>query len=253
MCTIVLLRRPGHGWPLVLGANRDEMLDRPWQPPGRHWPDRPNLVAGRDETAGGTWLGVNDAGVIAAVSNRRGSLGPRPGKRSRGELPLMALDHADAAAAARALADIDGRAYSAFNLIIADREAAYWLRNRGENGAIERFEVPRGVAMITAGDLDDPTSPRIRAFLPRFRAAPAPDPDGGDWRAWERLMASRDAGSSGRPEAAMAIADQSGFATVSSSLIALPGGGGSRTAPVWRFAAGLPGAVSYHALTLWQG
>ena len=46
MCTVVILRRPGHPWPLVFAANRDEMLDRPWRPPGRHWPERPEVVAG---------------------------------------------------------------------------------------------------------------------------------------------------------------------------------------------------------------
>ena len=65
MCTIVLLRRVGNAWPLVLAANRDEMGDRPWVAPGRHWPDRADVVAGLDEHAGGTWLGVNDAGVVA--------------------------------------------------------------------------------------------------------------------------------------------------------------------------------------------
>ena len=136
MCTIVLLRRPGHGWPLVLAANRDEMGDRAWLPPGRHWPDRADVVAGRDERAGGTWLGVNDAGVVAAVSNRRGSLGPDPDKRSRGELPLLALAHGDAGAAARAVAEADGAAYRSFNLVVADRRAAFWLRNRGNGEAI---------------------------------------------------------------------------------------------------------------------
>jgi len=84
MCTLVLLRRPGHQWPLILGANRDEMVGRPWKPPGRHWDDRPNVVAGLDELAGGSWLGVNDEGVVAAVLNRVGTLGPADGKRSRG-------------------------------------------------------------------------------------------------------------------------------------------------------------------------
>ena len=56
MCTIVLLRRPGHDWPLLLATNRDEMAARPWQPPGRHWPDQPGAIAGRDDSAAGTWL-----------------------------------------------------------------------------------------------------------------------------------------------------------------------------------------------------
>ncbi len=93
MCTVVILRRPGHDWPLILAANRDEMTDRPWRPPGRYWSERAEVTAGQDEFAGGTWLGLNDWGVIAGVLNRPGSLGPDPGLRSRGELPLEALDH----------------------------------------------------------------------------------------------------------------------------------------------------------------
>ena len=101
MCSVILLRRPDATWPLILGANRDEMAGRPWKAPARHWPDRPNVIAGLDELAGGSWLGMNDEGVVAAVLNRMGTLGPEAGKRSRGELVLDALDFADAAEAAR--------------------------------------------------------------------------------------------------------------------------------------------------------
>ena len=45
MCTLVILRRPRHRWPVLIGANRDEMIDRPSKPPGRHWSDRPEVVA----------------------------------------------------------------------------------------------------------------------------------------------------------------------------------------------------------------
>ena len=106
MCTLVMLRRPGHPWPLLLAANRDEMHDRPSAPPARHWEDRPDVVAGLDLLGGGSWLGINDHGLVAAVMNREGSLGPAEGKRSRGELVLEALDHAEAGEAARALADL---------------------------------------------------------------------------------------------------------------------------------------------------
>ncbi|MBT3810853.1 MAG: hypothetical protein HOF99_15230, partial [Rhodospirillaceae bacterium] len=63
MCTLVILRRPGHSWPLLIAANRDEMIDRAWQSPARHWPDREDVVGGLDELAGGTWLALNDNGV----------------------------------------------------------------------------------------------------------------------------------------------------------------------------------------------
>jgi uncharacterized protein with NRDE domain len=62
MCSVVLLLRPGHDWPVIVGANRDEMADRPWAAPARHWPDRPHVVAGLDKLAGGSWLGSTTMG-----------------------------------------------------------------------------------------------------------------------------------------------------------------------------------------------
>src|SRR3546814_3215120 len=85
--------------------------------------------------------------VVAAILNRRGSLGPAPGKRSRGELVLEALDHADALTAAEALAELDPRAYRSFNLVVADNRDAYWLCNRGEpdSRVVEVMPVPAGL------------------------------------------------------------------------------------------------------------
>src|SRR5260370_234369 len=76
MCTLVILRRPDTAWPVLIGANRDEMLDRPWSPPGHHWPDRPDVVAGRDNLAGGA--------VLAITPPRGRPAAPRPG-RERGQ------------------------------------------------------------------------------------------------------------------------------------------------------------------------
>ncbi|MDH3739024.1 MAG: NRDE family protein [Alphaproteobacteria bacterium] len=244
MCTLVILRRPHHAWPLLIAANRDEMLDRPWQPPARHWPDRRDIVAGRDELAGGTWLGINDAGVSAAVLNRVGSLGPTTDKRSRGELVLDALDHADAAAAADALADLDGAAYRSFNLVIADNRDAYWLRSTGA-AQVEVAPVPAGLSMITSGELNDTDSPRIRNFLHRFRNAPTPDVDAGDWSAWESLLAARLYDADEGPHEAMCIVTDHGYGTVSSSLISLPSPEHAEQGAVWRFAAGPPSDAAF--------
>jgi hypothetical protein len=262
MCTLVILCRPGHPWPVCVATNRDEMAGRPWLPPGRHWPDRDNVVGGLDRLAGGSWLGLNDDGVLAGVLNRVGALGPRPGKRSRGELVLEALDHADAVAAAEALADADPRSYRPFNLVVADNRDAFWLRSLGEDGPrfIDAEPIPAGLSMITALERNDPASARIRAYLARFEAAPAPDPDAGPdsggWKAWERLLASRvydvndrDHGEGG-PAGAMTIVTESGFGTVSSSLIALPAATDPPQEPVWRFAPGRPGEVAYQEIKL---
>ncbi len=244
MCTVVILHRPGHDWPVVLGANRDEMVDRPWRPPARHWPDRPEVAAGMDELAGGTWMGMNDMGVAAAILNREGTLGPAEGKRSRGELPLEALDHAEAAAAVEALEHLNPDAYRPFNMVVADRREVFWLRNTGD--AVEGFQVEAGLNMLTAHDLNDvENSPRQKLHLPRFRAASHPDVDKGDWAGWEALLASRDfEGDSGRAEA-MCVVTDTGFCTTSSSLIALPSMERPAQPPAWLFCAGRPGEAEW--------
>ncbi len=261
MCTVVVLRRPGHPWPLLLAANRDEMRDRPWQPPARHWPDRPQIIAGKDDRAGGAWLGLNDNGVVAGVLNRANSLGPQSGKRSRGEIVLEALDQPTASAGATRAALLDPAKFRSFNLVVADRKDAYWLRFAGDGGSeetgparIEIFELQPGISMITAYDRNDPASARVRANLSLFEAADAPDPKTGKWRSWQKILSSRRHSPEDGPEAAMTVATESGFETVSSSLIGLPGLPqslrGRPAEPIWLFAAGLPDTVPYKPIDL---
>ncbi len=249
MCSVVLLRRPHHDWPLIFAGNRDEMAGRPWRAPGRHWPDRPEVVAGMDELAGGSWLGLNDHGVLACVLNRFGSLGPAAGKRSRGELVLEALDHADARAAVEALADLEPAAYRSFNLVIADSSEAFWLRHLGDDAeSVVVQPLPPGVSMITAADRNDTKSPRIGWFLPRFKAASPPEPGDGDWSDWQRLLASREHDPAVGPEGAMTVALPSGFGTLSSSLIALPSHQRPGVRPIWWFADGPPDEAVYEPI-----
>ncbi len=248
MCTLVVLRQPNEAWPVLLAANRDEMIGRPWRPPARHWPDRAEIVAGIDDEAGGTWLGINDSGVVAGVLNRPASLGPAADKRSRGELVLEALDHGDADQAVAALQDLDGSAYRPFNLIIADNRDAFWVRGTG-TGRIETFELPDGLSMITAYDLNDPTSGRIAAHLPSFREASVPDPAAGDWSSWRSLLLAQDGVDNETRESSMLVKTDWGFGTSSSSLIALPEPG-SASDPIWLFAAGPPDRHEYLPVAL---
>lgn len=255
MCTVVILRRPGHDWPLILAANRDEMQSRPWRAPGRHWPDRPEVLGGRDELSGGSWMALNDHGVVACVLNRRGTLGPAPGKRSRGELVLEALDHADASEAALALADLDPRAYRAFNLVVADNHTAFWLRHGGEEAeAVEVLPLPKGLSIVTAYDRNDPQSARVRRYLPKFEAAAVPDPERGDWAAWQALLASTETDADGFWGSAMTVARDDGFGTVCSSLLALPAPPASleeMPRPTqWLFAPGRPDLTPFAAVDL---
>lgn len=111
--------------PLVVAANRDERLDRP-ATAMTVLRDDPRTIGGRDELAGGTWLAVNEAGVVAGLTNRPVPDGRDPTKRSRGELPLALTAHGDAEAAVAALRDaVDPGAYNPAWLLVGDRRALF--------------------------------------------------------------------------------------------------------------------------------
>jgi len=248
MCTLVILSRPENDWPLIVAANRDEMRDRPWLKPERHWPDRPDVIAGLDELAGGTWLGMNDFGLIAAVLNRTGTLGPDPDLRSRGELPLEALDHAEAEMAADALANLEPRSYKPFNLFVGDVVSSYCISSDGRN--IEVQHIPDGLSMLTDKNLNDPESKRLARYRPLFRDATPPEPEQEDWSAWMKLLSERMTPDTSSPGEAMNIellleAKNEVFGTVSSSLIGLPAVHLDNAKPKWLFAAAPPDTVPY--------
>jgi len=234
MCTVVVLLRPDHAWPVVLVANRDERVDRPWDPPATWWPEYPGVIAGRDRTAGGTWMGLNAHGITAAVLNRPGSLGPAAGKRSRGELPLRALAETTEVAAVDSIVALDAGMWRGFNLVIAGRGGATFIRGAGRGKPVA-FALPPGVSMITALDPNDLDSPRVARHLPRFRNAAAPEPD--RWDEWREILADQ----SGPAGEQINCTPRGGFGTVCSSLLAIPAAG----EPVWLFAAGAPHEAAF--------
>jgi len=204
MCSIIL-QIDDNG--VFIAANRDEMLDRPWDEPAEYWP---GICGGRDRLGGGTWAALNRHGVFAALLNREGTLGPAPGKASRGTLPLLALAHDSAAQAAKALESLDTSHYRSFNLVIADSGDAFLLRGL-ERGAAESIPLAGGVTMITSGDPNDMNSARIARHLPRFRATPP--------EAWAHLLADRHGS---RSEQLNIPAPPGGFGTVCAMLVRLP-------------------------------
>src|SRR6202051_1248519 len=106
MCLLVVVSRLDPGAPLVVGANRDEQLVRPAVAMTVLRDAHPRIVGGRDEEAGGTWLAVNEHGVVAGLTNRPSPDGRDLSKRSRGELPIALAEHRDAASAVQ---DFAGR------------------------------------------------------------------------------------------------------------------------------------------------
>ena len=170
MCTLIALHRCIVGAPLVIAANRDEFFERPAEGPALRETAGGRIVAPRDVRAGGTWLGVNAHGVVAAVTNRRCPT-PDPARRSRGLLVVDALGSASAAEAAETLEDLPIDAYNPFNLLVADADSAHVLCY---DGKAERVDLEPGVHVIgNRHPLEPPSGKleRVRRAAERAGAA----------------------------------------------------------------------------------
>ena len=133
MCLIVFAYQTQPENDLVLAANRDEFVARPTAPAG-FWDEHPDLLAGRDLRAGGTWLGVDRTERFAAVTNFRDGFSEAKGKVSRGGLPSDFLSgRLSPEAYARQVFERKND-YNGFNLLVADREALWYVSDREEAG-----------------------------------------------------------------------------------------------------------------------
>jgi uncharacterized protein with NRDE domain len=114
--------------PLIVAANRDERFDRPAVPITVLRERRPRILGGRDELAGGTWLAVNEHGVVAGLTNQPSFNGRDPAKRSRGELPLAFASWTSAAeAVGKVPAALDPASYNPCWMLVGDRAALFFI------------------------------------------------------------------------------------------------------------------------------
>jgi uncharacterized protein with NRDE domain len=163
MCLLVVCSRVIPGYPLVVAANRDERLDRPATPITVLRERAPRILGGRDELAGGTWLAVNDAGVVAGLTNRRSALGRDPTRRSRGELPLVLATELSAARGARTFeATIRPSEYNAAWMLVGDRRSLYYLELDGAARLLRREREP-GIHILENLAIDAPSAKVDRA------------------------------------------------------------------------------------------
>jgi hypothetical protein len=227
MCLLALRWRTVPGAPVVLAANRDESLARPFDPPRLH-PGPVPFVAPVDRSAGGTWIGLNAAGIVAAVTNRP-SRGTGAAFRSRGLLLLDALRAASLDRLREALERhlrSQEASYDNFHLLAASAEGAFVVRYH--DGWTELTDLEEGDHFLTNEDeLDVPRPPAVAAAP---AAGPAAEAD--------RLVAALADHSPSLPSGRAPCWHGEGRGTVSATVVALPpeGVGGA----VLRFSAGPP-------------
>ncbi len=203
MCLIAVAWQAHPDYPLIVLANRDEFHARP-AAPARFWAEAPQLLAGRDLSAGGTWLGVTRQGRFAALTNVR-EPGMRPGGRSRG-LIVSAYLQGDARAEAYAAdVTVEGGEYSGFNLLASDGDSLWWTSNRGAGPqrldpgvyllSNHLLDTPwPKVELLRAGLLAQLSQPEPEALLALLqderKAADIDLPDTGIGLAMERLLSA---------------------------------------------------------------
>lgn len=212
MCLAAFALNAHPRFPLVIAANRDEFFARSAAPMA-WWADRPDILAGRDLSAGGTWFGLTRTGRLALLTNVR-----EPGRQdaqapSRGDL---VVDWLSSGVDALAFADALEPGYNGFNLITDDvaRNTWHWLSNRAptpvaieagihalSNAALDTpWPKAQGIklaladALADAGNAGNAEQLAARLIDALADATPAPDaalPDTGIGVARERLLSPR--------------------------------------------------------------
>jgi uncharacterized protein with NRDE domain len=160
MCLLLVANRVHPRYDLAVAANRDEQHARP-SAPAHFWRNPVGLLAGRDLSAGGTWLGVDARGRFAAVTNFHETGGATARHMpSRGGLVTAYLG--GEADAARFVQDLAARAndYAGFSLLLADRDSLWYATNRGPLFA-RRLEP--GIYGLSNHLLDTPWPKTVRA------------------------------------------------------------------------------------------
>jgi uncharacterized protein with NRDE domain len=205
MCLIALAWRAHPDYSLLVAANRDEWRERPAQA-AHWWPDHPEVLAGRDLRAGGTWMGITRSGRFAAITNFRDPSDKRSTAPSRGGLVSGFLLGSEPAQAYLARLAPEAGRYNGFNLIVGDgRDLLYFGSREAEVRAIEpgvhglsnhvlNEPWPKVVrarrAMQSALASQDPVQPLFEALSDRQGAPDAELPDTGVGREWERRLAA---------------------------------------------------------------
>ena len=222
MCTLLILYRPKNKWPLIIAGNRDEMKDRPWLPPGKHWSKCNGIIAGKDLTAGGSWLGINTNGLVATILNRTNSLGPDIEKNSRGKIIIDILKNKTLDAALNYIKLLDSTKWKPFNLFLANNKKAYWVKS-SDKDELSINIIPEGKHFLDSYDLNSNQSERYLYNNNRFKVLNDPNPDSLEWKEWINLLAEKSYPKD-KPFAAMNITNKykKNYGTLSSAIIALP-------------------------------
>jgi uncharacterized protein with NRDE domain len=247
VCLLVVASRVVADEPLIVGANRDELLERPSTAVTVLQEGPPRVVGGRDELSGGTWLAVNRYGVCAGLTNQPLGDAKDPSKRSRGELPLELARHGTAGEAVAALlAAFHPADYNGSWLLVGDRTSLFFVDFTGSGDGLA-VALPPGIHVLENRALGE-TSPKVDLVRHALDIDPVPDGDRVA-QAFRRVLADhRNPEGAERPNAANCVHLET-FGTRSSCIVRVRSG--TAAPDIW-VADGPPCTTAYEdAGDLW--
>ncbi len=163
MCLLLVASRVVPGVPLLVGANRDEYLDRPSQAVTVLDEGPPRVLGGRDLRAGGTWLAVNEHGVCAGLTNQPLGDALDRSRRSRGALPVALARHDTATRAIEEFVEtFDPADYNGCWLLVGDRSTLFFVDFTGTDA--QATALAPGVYALENRSLGAP-SPKVDLVL----------------------------------------------------------------------------------------
>lgn len=163
MCLIFLSFNQHPDYPLIIAANRDEFYDRPASSIGL-WPEYPNILAGKDLTGGGTWLGVTKSGYFAMLTNYRDMANIKANAPTRGKLVLDYLaGEFDPSTYLLAL-DASSSLYNGYNIILGSLNDPWYYSNQNH----EMFRLGTGLYGLS-NSLLDTKWPKVETGKGKFK------------------------------------------------------------------------------------
>jgi len=218
MCTLGVLLGTSDRFPLIVAANRDEAYDRPATGPSL-WDSSPRIVAGKDLRAGGTWLGVNEHGVLAGLTNLFSGKPADATRRSRGEIVRGLLAARTLEAAQSWCATLQAADFNPFLAICATRSGhAFWIQSRDE---LEIHPLQAGVhAFGNSPPADADPKPGAAGRALREALGAAPDHEPSTLVAAFQPVLAEHRGNRG-PRESVCVHGEHGYGTVSSSIYLL--------------------------------
>ncbi len=172
MCLLVFAVNAHPRYRLILAGNRDEFHDRATAA-ARWWNGEPEMLAGRDIRAGGTWLGIDHHGRFGAITNIRDVTPAPTGAPSRGELVTGFIRSLDPATDYLDRLGARAQDFAGFNLVLGDKKDVHFFNNRSGR----RDKLTDGVHGLSNAELDTPWPKVVKATQGLRRLLEQDEPD----------------------------------------------------------------------------